>query len=331
MLVKTGVLESSCFFLFLAQDFIIFKEPSIEEFEKMYYSQNGNPECFYAYAESMKARRNGKLADATIDFYDKHIGKMKKFRPELSMGEVDPDFLYAYRDHCIKLKNNENTLNKSLEFVRRVMNAALREGRISKTPFINFPIKNPKGDTAHLTIEELQQLEKKYKEGTLPKACQNVLRYFLFACYTGLRYADVQNLQFTNLVEDKGSNWLHFVQQKTGKQTQVYLMPQAMALIPVQEFKNQRMFRVVPNQTTNRHLKEIALMLEWEKRITFHMARHTCSNLLYHLGIPVEIRSKIVGDTAKVLQEHYTRTDSDMIKKAINDFSEAIAKTAYAP
>jgi hypothetical protein len=46
-----------------------------------------------------------------------------------------------------------------------------------------------------------------------------------------------------------------------------------------------------------RHLRTIAEKLEWDKRITFHVARNTCSNLLYQLNVSIEIRSLIVGDT----------------------------------
>ncbi len=82
-----------------------------------------------------------------------------------------------------------------------------------------------------------------------------------------------------------------------------------------------------PDQPINRHLKEIASRLEWEKRLTFHVARHTCSNLLYRLGLPAEIRAKIVGDTTHVLQTHYKQTDAGMIRKAIGDYSKALGES----
>jgi intergrase/recombinase len=106
------------------------------------------------------------------------------------------------------------------------------------------------------------------------------------------------------------------------------LIKQAVDLIPEKTFDNAKMFRVVPNQTTNRHLKTIAEKLEWNKRITFHVARNTCSNLLYQLGVPIEVRSLIVGDTAQVLRKHYTNTDADMVAKAMNDFSNAFIEKA---
>ena len=103
-------------------------------------------------------------------------------------------------------------------------------------------------------------------------------------------------------------------------------MPQALDLIQEKEFDNEPVFRVAPNQKTKRHLKEIARRLEWEKRLTFHLARHTCSNLLFRLGVPAEICAKIVGDTTHVLKTHYTQTDSGMIRKAIGDYSRTLGE-----
>jgi hypothetical protein len=81
---------------------------------------------------------------------------------------------------------------KSLEFIRRVLNAAMKEDIIEKSPFRNFEIKNLPGNTENLSIEEVKQLQALYDEAELPQSLQNVLRYFLFGCYTGVRYGDVR-------------------------------------------------------------------------------------------------------------------------------------------
>jgi integrase len=302
------------------------EQPTIESFTRRYDGTSYNQDSFYEYAEMHQKRNKGIFSDATIDFYTKHIGKLKKFSPNLTFEDIDLDFLHAYKDHCYGLGNNDTTMYKSLEFIRRILNAAIKEDIIEKNPFRNFQIKNPRGNTEHLSIEELQQLEKLFQEQSLANAAQNVLRYFLFACYTGLRYSDVYNLRFDNLKNENGFVWLKFTQQKTNKFTSIPLTPQAVALIPEKNFDNAKMFRVVPNQTTNRHLKEIADHLEWNKRITFHVARNTCSNLLYRLGVPVEIRSLIVGDTPQVLRNHYTNTDADQIRLAMDEYGKAISK-----
>jgi site-specific recombinase XerD len=135
----------------------------------------------------------------------------------MAFADVDLNFLHAYKDYCSgPLKNADSTMYKSLELIRRVLNAAIKEDIIEKSPFRNFEIKNISGNTENLTIDEVKKLHALYDTIELPKAPQNVLRYFLFGCYTGLRYSDVYNLKFRNLIDKTGSLWLDFVQQKSG-------------------------------------------------------------------------------------------------------------------
>lgn len=299
--------------------------PSLEEFDRMMKLKGKSVESIFEYIDHQIDTRQNELADSTIKFYHKQKAKLKAFRNNISLGEIDRSFVKDYKTYLIKERgNNENTWNKSLEFLRRIMNAALKDELISKTPFIHFPIKNVKGTIDFLTIDEVSLLEKEYKNDTLKQAQQNVLRYFLFACYTGMRYGDVKELRYENLVKTNGSYWVYFTQQKTKKDTQIPLIPQAEALLPLKQFKKQKVFRVVPNQTTNRHLKEIIEKVKIDKRISFHSARHTCSNLLYRLGVPIEIRSLIVGDTIEVVRDRYTKADQELILKAMTDYSNSL-------
>ncbi len=301
------------------------KSPTFSDFNHLYQSGSYNLDSLFGFIDYLIKIRKHDLASSTVDFYLKQKAKLQAFRSDVNLGEIDLHFIHAYKNYLIeKRNNNESTWNKSLEFVRRILNAALKEDRIQKNPFIHFPIKNVKGNIDYLTLEEVSKLDDHYKNCSMLPGQKNVLRYFLFACYTGMRFGDVQNLRFVNLHKQKETLWLYFTQQKTKKYTQIPLIPQAVALLPKKKFEQQKIFRVVPNQTTNRHLKEIVKELEINKRITFHSARHTCSNLLYRLDIPVEVRSLIVGDTVDVIRDRYTNTDQAMILKAMKKYSDQL-------
>ena len=302
--------------------------PNIDSFTRRYQGTSLNQDSFFDFVEMHLQRNSREFTLATKDFYRKHISKLKGFAPTLTFADIDLDFLHSYKEHCYGLGNADSTMFKSLEFIRRVLNAAAKEDIIEKSPFRNFEIKNITGNTENLSIDEVKKLQALYDTNELPKAPQNVLRFFLFGCYTGLRYSDVYNLKFRNLIDKGGTLWLDFVQQKTGKAVLLPLIKQAIDLIPEKTFENAKMFRVVPNQTTNRHLRTIVEKLEWDKRITFHVARNTCSNLLYQLGAPIEVRSLVIGDTAQVLRKHYTNTDAEMVQKAMNDFSNSFKEKA---
>lgn len=309
------------------EQFLKYGNASMESLMFMLDSDRYNPECFFSFVDYLKKTKvtsqGKKLTQSTLDFYDKQTAKLKDFREKINLGDINLQFLNEYRDYLVnKRGNNELTSSKALEFVRRVVNAAIKEDRLVKSPFRNFPISNVRGSIQGLELHEVKKLEEIYHAGTLTPGKQNVLRYFLFACYTGLRWSDINNLHFSNIEGKENTQWIRFNQQKTGKETLVPLIPKAIELIPRQEFKNQKVFRVLQNQPTNNHIRNIVKLAEIEKRISFHSARHTCSNILMEAGVPIEIRAMIIGDTERVVKERYTDARIGFLGKMMELFSE---------
>jgi len=301
------------------------KTLTITEFTKVFKNDNYGSKSFYEYIEYLIAKRENELSPETIKFYWKQLSKLRRFRPELTFGELNDEFVMAYKQYMIKeLRNKEITWNKALEFLKRICNKAYRERKINDNPLRDLVIKRPKGQTKHLEISELQQLELLYRDETLKPNQKHVLQYFLFACYTGIRFGDIKRLRFTNVSKEKESIYLEFVQNKTNKPALIPLMQQAIELLPVQEFEHQKVFKVNCNQDTNRKLKEIMTTAGINKRITFHSSRHTCSNVLLALHVPLDVRSMILGDTKEVVSTHYTKHDINMVAFAFDQYSKAL-------
>ena len=301
------------------------KNLPLDEFTRLYSNDNYGSECFYKYIEYLIVKRDSELSPDTLDHYRKQLSKLKRFRPSLTFSEVNESFILDYKDYMIRiLKNTPITWNKGLEFIKRVCNQAYKEDKIKFNPFKNLQINRLKGNYGHLTVDELISIDKLYQEQTLPVNLQNVLCYFLFACYTGLRYRDVYELRFVNVHIQEGITFLNFKQHKTKKGTIIPLIDQAKDLVPEKGFEQQKVFKVSTNQDTNRKLKEVITKAKINKRITFHSARHTCSNALFTLDIPLDVRSMIIGDTKEVITKHYTEEDINMKLKALNKYSLAM-------
>ena len=301
---------------------------SLAEFDKVFRNDNYGSKSFYDYIEYLIVKRENELSPDTLDHYRKQLSKLRKFRPNLTFSEVNDDFISAYRTYMMKnLKNKEITWNKGLEFIKRICNIAYKEKKINENPVRNLEIKRLKGDTLHLSLQELKQLHVAYQTGSLPKGQMNVLRYFLFACYTGMRYKDVYDLRFTNLKTVNDAVYLDFKQHKTNKLSFIPVIDQAKELIPLIHFDQQKVFMVFANQYTNKVLKKIMSEVKISKRITFHSARHTCSNALFELGIDSEVRCQIIGDTPEVISKHYTSENLNMKLAALTKYSQAMKDT----
>jgi len=308
------------------------KNLPLDEFTRAYTNDNYGSVSFYEYIEYLIVKRDSELAADTLDHYRKQLSKLKRFRPVLTFSEVNETFILDYKDYMIrKLKNTPITWNKGLEFIKRICNQAYKEGKLKEQPFKNLQINRLKGNYGHLTVDELISLDKIYQEQTLAVNLQNVLRYFLFACYTAMRYRDVYDLRFVNLKYQSDMAFLDFVQHKTNKHTLIPLIDQAKELLPSMEFEQQRIFKVKTNQDTNRKLKDIMDTAKIGKRITFHSARHTCSNALFILDVPLDVRSQIIGDTKEVVSNHYTKEDMSVTLKALDKYSQAMKVKVVEP
>jgi site-specific recombinase XerD len=304
------------------------KNLSLAEFDRVFRNDNYGSKSFYDYIEYLIVKRENELASETLESYRKGLSNLRKFRPNLTFSEVNDDFISAYRTYLIKdLKNKEITWNKRLEFIKRICNIAYKEKKIKENPVRNLEIKRLKGDTLHLSLDELKQLHVAYQSGSLAKGQMNVLRYFLFACYTGMRYRDVYDLRFTSLKIVNEAVYLDFKQHKTNKLSFIPVIDQAKELIPLIHFDQQKVFMVFANQYTNKVLKKIMSEVKISKRITFHSARHTCSNALFELGIDSEVRCQIIGDTPEVISKHYTSENLNMKLAALTKYSQAMKDT----
>ena len=197
--------------------------------------------------------------------------------------------------------NNENTTNKGLRILKAFINWAIEDELMKKNPFQNIKTKHVDGKREHLSSLELEKLERLYKKNTLKYNLQNVLRYFLFSCYTGLRYTDLKSLNFKHIkkIEVKRNfvDVVDITMHKTKLPVVIPLTSKAKFLLPKKINRNQIVFRTLSNQKTNDNLKKIMKEAGIDKNITFHSARHTLATLGLEMGIPIEVISKILGHT----------------------------------
>lgn len=269
-------------------------------FDRQFKQKEDIKDSFYAFASQEVAFLIQKKASKeTIRGYKSYISKMKKYRQALSFSDITLSFIKEYHSYMINdLENQINTCHKSLSFMRTMLYRAIDQGIIEKNVFKKYPLKKVPGKREFLTIEELKKLEKLFHSGSLKKYQANVLRYFLFSCYTSLRYQDVKDLKFRDLKKEqkdgKEEIFIRIDMHKTKDPVSIPLSQKAKILIG-DGFANQRVFKVNSNQVTNRYLKEIAKKAKIKKRITFHCSRHTYATVSITLGTPIEVVSSVMG------------------------------------
>lgn len=273
-----------------------------------------NEESFTDYILDYLEKNKAKFKPETWFGYKSQITKILKFKKRIYFSDITEKFIDDYRQYMLQtLGNNENTAGKSLRVLRTFVNISIRFGYIKSNPFQYISIKKVDGKRDFLSIEELNKLTDYYLKDNFQKSIdKDILAYFLFACFTGLRYSDLKTFSKDTIVNDS----IHLRMHKTGYLVNIPLSTKAKMFIPDAPFNNTSAFRIYCNKVTNKVLKKIGVELGLNKNLTCHVARHTFATVSISLGIPIEVVSKLLGHTSIRTTQVYAKiVDTVKIKE----------------
>ena len=292
------------------------KQINFRNFE-IFYKTDSDDLDFFHFANEYIKQLEGKMKKDVIRQYKGELTKIKKFQEYISLNDIDYNFLLNYEQYMhVSLNNKVNTVAKTYKRIRALLNIAQNKGLIKKNPFTIYKIKSEPTKREFLIIEELEKLESLYKKPMLVSQ-HNVLRYFLFGCYSGLRYEDMRQLRF----RDVENNTISIKMEKTADYITIPISKKASNQIPenLAGNKDSKVFNVISNQKTNCVLKEIMTVAEIDKNISFHCSRHTFATISLNIGIPIEIIQKLLGHsdikTTQIYAKLLTKTKEDQMKK----------------
>lgn len=297
---------------------------TIFEFENAFNQGKTIINSFFDFAEKEKEYLRSEFSKSTIDdSYKTQISKLKKFNPNFALSDVDINFIRKYQTYMItKLKNSDSTAYKCQKWLKSMLNKAIRQGLLKENPYKDFPIKSFEGHREYLSKDELKRLLELYKSNKLNQHKQNVLKYFLFSCYTGLRFTDMTILKFKNIIElDNGKKAISIIMHKTKEPLIIPLLDFPASFIS-SGLDNQKVFNVLTNQPTNRYLKDIMKIAHINKNITFHSARHSLATIGLQEGMPITTVQKILGHRSLKTTQIYAKVQTDMMYEGLSLFDK---------
>lgn len=190
---------------------------------------------------------------------------------------------------------------------------------LKTNPFSNFKCSTKKVIREILTQTEIDKIAQKNLD---IERLDEVRDIFLFCCYTGYAFVDVEALTVDDVVIGiDGVKWIHTHRKKTGTQSNVPLLMPALQIIekyknhPCQEIQ-QKLLPVKSNQKMNAYLKEIAALCNINKPLTMHIARHTfATTITLSNNVPIETVSKLLGHTKLATTQIYAQVLDTKISK----------------
>lgn len=230
---------------------------------------------------------------------------------------LDYVFLRDFDSYLTRNRSmGRNTANKHHSRLRSMLLQAQREGLLTRNPYQEYPLKGIAGRRSCLTMREVERLAEADLESAPLQAVRDL---FLFSVYTGLRYSDAMRLRAEHIEVHAGVSLFRIEQQKTSEPLCIRLLAPALEILARQAGHQKitgRLFAQISNQQVNRYLKQLAALVGIRKRLTHHVARHTCATtILLENGVPLEAVSKWLGHRKITTTQIYARmTDSYLLR-----------------
>ena len=257
-----------------------------------------------------------------IEFLRKRFG-----RNDIGLSLIDYSFLNSF-DIYLKTKYQlkPNTAITYHKHLKKTLNTGMSMNLISYNPYSSFKVSRNETHRDYLTIQELEQIRNK-EISTL--RMETIRDIFIFACYTGLGYAELKKLNSTHIHHgNDGGKWIIIDRTKTDIRCRVPLLPQAKAILQKYEdfpANRNRLLPVNSNQKMNEYLKELAEICGINKNLSMHVARHTfATSVTLSNGVPIETVSKMLGHTSLKTTQIYARILDSKISKDMEELKSKL-------
>lgn len=252
----------------------------------------------------------------------KEFIQQKYKREDLYLRELNLNFIQSFHTFLrIDKGMAQNSSTKHLKLLKKIVNLAVANSYMATNPFITYKVEREPVEIDFLDEEELRKIIN--FDTPLPRL-ERAKDMFLFGCFTGLSYIDIKTLAPEHFEKDNaGRIWIKKRRVKTGVLSRIPLLP--IAKLILDKYKGgEKLLPIQDPADINKYLKDIAILCDIKKRITFHTSRHTfASTVTLANNISLEVVSKMLGHTNARMTNHYAK----LIDKCIGEQMDKLMDT----
>lgn len=279
---------------------------------------------YLLFVKNTKAHNTFRNTQTNLNHFRDFLGKSIN---KLTLSDVDEHMIESYTSY-LKDGRLNNTVVKAVQVFRTFLQYCFKKRYIASLPLVETGTPNDI-TVIHLTLDEVMKIA----YTPMPTlALERVRDFFVFGCFTGMRYGDIAGLKKSNVYRD----YIQFFNNKNGD-TQNLTVPltpvSALILEKYQNTPGEYALPSISNQKTNDALKlvgeyaglndvvEIAskngygkIQKEFYKKfelITCHVSRKSFITIAMTLGMPETTIVSITGHTkgSKAFHKYYKVTD----------------------
>ena len=235
---------------------------------------------------------------------------MKDFHgSKLRFEDVTERWIERFTEYLNK-RLSQNSSRTYLQKLNTALKHAVKQKIIVNNPYDYVSkVKKEEKEMVYLTKEEIQEIiDTDFFDNDIKNA-------FLFGCYTGLRFSDIDSLKWSN-IKDKQ---IQLTQTKTKGAVYIPLNSNAEHILNLQSNSTEKVFKLSRHSSSvNRTLKKLINKTSIDKDVSFHTSRHTFATILISSGVNVFTVSKLLGHKDIESTLVYAKVISEEKEKAVN-------------
>jgi integrase len=216
---------------------------------------------------------------------------------DIEFSRINKQFMEDYHFYLLTVRNfSTYTIQNYVRFLKHTIERAVNKEIIYRNPVRRYYADGRKSSRRWISREDIDTILAK------PHPVKNVNKVrnlFIFSTFTGLAYADIYNLKWSDIHTDKhGYKWIF--KDRTKTTTECYIPLLDIPLSIIENFKGKKntdkVFDFFCYGTMNLHLKTLQKFYGLKKDLTFHQARHTwATTICLSNGVPIETLSRTMG------------------------------------
>ena len=307
--------------------------------KRRYYGEGESPkmllEVFNDHNKKCRDLLGKDFVLGTVLRYERTIRYLSEYMKQayrmadIPLKDITDEFIRGF-EHYLKTNKpcSQNATVKYLKNLKKIIRLALANHWIVVDPFFEIRLRQTATNRAFFLEEEIKVLMN--KEFTIPRL-ETVRDIFIFCCFTGLAFSDVQHLTAEHIIRGvNGEYWIRKPREKTDNMCNIPLLEIPRMII--EKYRNHPecvkggvILPVPSNQRMNSYLKEIADVCGITKPLTTHIARHTFACLAVANKVSMESIAKMLGHsdirTTKIYAKILDRTVSDEMQTLRQKFA----------
>ncbi len=288
------------------------------------------------YASQLAKQLNSNRRERAAETYMAAVKSFIKFigATDINLGSIDKATVTSYNYFLKRNGLSANTISFYNRNLRAIYNHAIDDDLIcNAAPFRR--VFTGTNRTAKRAIDAASISRIAHLDISGSPSLQFAADLFLFSFYTqGMAFVDIAKLKYSNI----HNGYLVYNRSKTGQQIAIRLEACMWYIIKkYHNYSNPHIFPIIrgidprreylnASHNINRNLKRIGEILEFDKPLTFYVARHSWASIAHMQQIPVPTISRALGHNSESTTRIYLATlDNSAVDNANKKVIEALS------